>query len=80
MKILDHLLTLCRPVAFVILLGGTAPLSPVLFDFHLDSICGTKVVDPDSVLKCVSQGANFRQIKGTRRLTMLKKLSAHDIY
>jgi uncharacterized protein (DUF4213/DUF364 family) len=77
---LENLLSLCKSDAFVILLGGTAPLSPVLFDFHIDAICGTKVVDPDSVLKCVSQGANFRQIKGTRRLTMLKKLSAHDIY
>ncbi|MCU0599519.1 MAG: DUF364 domain-containing protein [Desulfobacterales bacterium] len=69
---LDRLLALCRPEAFVILLGGTAPLSPALFDFHIDAICGTKVVDANLALNCVSQGANFRQIKGTKRLTMLK--------
>jgi len=70
---LTHLLALCRPGSFVILLGGTAPLSPVLFDFNIDAICGTKVIDPNLVLNCVSQGANFRQIRGTRRLTMLKQ-------
>jgi uncharacterized protein len=69
---LGRLLSLCRPETFVILLGGTAPLSPVLFDYGVDAICGTKVVDPELVMQCVSQGANFRQIRGTRRLTLLK--------
>ena len=69
---IEHLLSLCRPEAFVILLGDTAPLSPVLFEYGVDAVSGTKVIDPDLVLKCVSQGANFRQIRGTRRLTLLR--------
>lgn len=69
---LDHLLSLCAPTAFVIMLGDTVPMSPVLFDFGVDALSGTVVVDPDLALKCVSQGANFRQIRGTRRLTMFK--------
>ena len=69
---IEHLLALCRPDAFVILLGDTAPLSRVLFEYGVDAVSGTKVVDCELVLKCVSQGANFRQIKGTRRLTLLK--------
>jgi len=69
---LSHLLELCRPGAFVIMLGDTVPLSPVLFDFGVHALSGTRVIDPGLALKCVSQGANFRQIKGTRRLTMAR--------
>ncbi|MCP4577684.1 MAG: DUF364 domain-containing protein [Deltaproteobacteria bacterium] len=69
---LDHLLELCNPGAYVILLGDTAPLSPVLFDWGVDAISGTKVVNPELALKCISQGANFRQIRGVKRLTMKK--------
>ena len=69
---LDHLLRLCSPGAYVILLGDTAPLSPVLFDYGVDAISGTKVVNPELALRCVSQGANFRQIRGVKRLTMMR--------
>lgn len=66
----DHLLSLCHPQAYVVVLGGTAPLSPVLFDYGVNAISGTKVMDPEAALLSVSQGATFRQIKGVRRLTM----------
>ncbi|MFO7599134.1 MAG: DUF364 domain-containing protein [Candidatus Desulfacyla sp.] len=69
---LDRLLGLCSPAAFVVLLGDTAPLSPVLFDYGVGAVSGTWVVDPDLALRCVSQGANFRQIRGTRRLTLMR--------
>jgi uncharacterized protein (DUF4213/DUF364 family) len=69
---LGHLLELCAQGAFVIMLGDTVPLSPVLFDYGVDALSGTRVTDSDLALRCVSQGANFRQIKGTRRLTMTK--------
>lgn len=67
---IEHLLGLCRPEAYVIILGGTAPLSPVLFDYGVDAISGTKVVNPEATLRCISQGATFRQLKGIRLLTM----------
>jgi len=69
---LDRLLGLCSPAAFVVVLGDTTPLSPVLFDYGVDAVSGTRVVDPGLVLRCVSEGANFRQIRGTRRLTLMK--------
>jgi len=67
---IEHLLGLCRPDAYIIILGPTAPLSPVLFNYGVDAISGTKVVDSEAVLRCVSQGATFRQIEGIRLLTM----------
>jgi uncharacterized protein (DUF4213/DUF364 family) len=69
---LEHLLELCDPKAYVVMLGDTVPLSPVLFDYGVHALSGTRVIDAELALKCVSQGANFRQIKGTRRLTMTK--------
>ena len=69
---IERLLELCRPSAFTVILGGTAPLSPVLFDYGISAISGTKVVNPETVLRCVSQGATFRQIKGIKLLTMMK--------
>jgi uncharacterized protein (DUF4213/DUF364 family) len=70
---MEDLLKLCRPDAYVIVLGGTAPLSPVLFDYGIDAVSGTLVVDPELVFRYVSQGATFRQIKGIRLLTMMRE-------
>jgi uncharacterized protein (DUF4213/DUF364 family) len=67
------LLGLCRRDAFVVMLGGTAPLSPVLFDYGIDAVSGTLVVDAEAALLGVSQGATFRQLKGLRLLTMAKE-------
>jgi len=36
------------------------------------ALSGTRVIDADLALRCVSQGANFRQIRGTKKLTMAK--------
>ena len=69
---LERLLELCNPDAYVVILGDTAPLSPVLFDYGIDAVSGTKVFDPEMALRCVSQGANYRQIRGILKLTMMK--------
>jgi len=67
---IEKLLGLCNPRAYVIVLGGTAPMSAVLFDYGVDAISGTMVTEPEMALRCISQGANYRQIRGIRQLTM----------
>jgi uncharacterized protein (DUF4213/DUF364 family) len=67
---IERLLGLCRRESFVLVLGPTTPLSPILFDHGVDVISGTRVVDPVLALRCVSEGATFRQLRGTRLLTM----------
>ena len=69
----DNLVSLCRPDAFVILLGGSTPLTPVLFDYHVDAIAGTRVVDVPAALRTVGQGATFPQIRGKRLLTLMRE-------
>lgn len=71
----DELMGLCRPGAFVLLLGPSTPLSPVLFDAGLSALSGTVVDDVERVLLSVGQGATFRQIKrrgGLRLLTWVR--------
>lgn len=71
----DELLGLCRPDAFVLLLGPSTPLSPVLLETGLDGLSGTRVDEPERVLRAVTQGATFRQVKrngGLRLLTLLR--------
>jgi uncharacterized protein (DUF4213/DUF364 family) len=69
----DELIGLCRPDAFVVLLGASAPLTPVLFDVGVDVLAGTLVVDVPAALRGVGQGATFRQIPGKRLLTMARE-------
>ena len=61
-RTVESLLSLCSSQAFVILLGPSAPLSPVLFDHGVDLICGSMVTEIEPVLRAVRQGANFRQV------------------
>lgn len=72
-KTFDGLIQLCRSDAFVLMLGPTTPLSPVLFDYGVDLIAGTRVTDPQQALISVSQGAIFRQMRGVRLVTMVKE-------
>jgi len=68
----EDLRRLFSPRAYVVMLGDTTPLSPVLFDYGIHAVSGTKVADVQQVLSCVSEGATYRQIKGIRRLTMIR--------
>lgn len=70
---LDGLLAICRPQALVMALGPSTPLSPVLFDHGVTLLSGTQVVDEDSVLRTIAQGASFQQVEGVRLLTLRRK-------
>jgi uncharacterized protein (DUF4213/DUF364 family) len=70
---LESLLSLCQD-AFVMLLGPTTPLTTVLFDYGIDALSGTRVVDEAQVIRHVKEGATFPQLHhaGVRLLTMTK--------
>jgi uncharacterized protein (DUF4213/DUF364 family) len=59
-----------RPEAFVMLLGPSTPLTPALFRFGFDVLCGTVVDDAEAVLRAVEQGAVTSQITGVRRVCL----------
>jgi hypothetical protein len=68
---LEGLLNLCKR-AFIILIGPTSPVSPVLFDHGIDAICGSKIIDPDQLIRSISEGATFKEVIGVRLLTLSK--------
>jgi hypothetical protein len=57
--------------SFTVMVGPTSPLSPVLFDYGVDVVAGVNVVEPEKVIRCISEGAIFSQIKGVKLITML---------
>ena len=69
-RTLPSILDRVRDDAFVMLLGPSTPLTPALFDFGFDVLCGTIVDDPEAVVRAVEQGAVTAQITGVRRVCM----------
>ena len=67
---MEELLSYCRPDSLVVLLGPTAPLSPILFEHGVDIICGSRVTDVAAVLTQVSMNTSFREMTGLRMLAM----------
>jgi len=68
----DDLVSLCRPDAYVVVMGGSTPLTPLFFEQGVDAAAGTYVVDIPAVMRSVSQGATFRQIQGKRLLALMR--------
>jgi uncharacterized protein (DUF4213/DUF364 family) len=58
---------------FVLLIGPTTPMTPFLFDYGIHGLSGTIVVDPQEAFRFISQGATYQEIRGVRRVTMLKE-------
>jgi uncharacterized protein len=72
---IEGLLALCPQHALKILLGPTTPLSEVLFDYGIDFLSGTRVIDPEKVLRSISEGCHFRPLKkrgGVELLTLAR--------
>lgn len=59
---LEGLLELCNPEATVMLIGPSTPLSPILFDYGIDILSGAVVEKPESVMRVVAEGGNFKQV------------------
>ena len=68
---LEGLLNLCKE-AYILLIGPTSPISPILFDYGIDAICGSKIIDPDKLIRSISEGATFKEVTGVRLLTLSK--------
>jgi len=68
---LETLLTYCKPDAFLLMLGPSTPLTPILYDYGFNVLAGSIVEDIPAVLGAVGQGANFRQVHkaGVRLIT-----------
>jgi uncharacterized protein len=68
---IEGLLNLCKK-AYVVLVGPTSPLSSMLFDYGIEAICGTKVIDAEKVIRSISEGATFKEVTGVKLVTLTK--------
>ncbi|MFP3869696.1 MAG: Rossmann-like domain-containing protein [Syntrophobacteria bacterium] len=71
----ERILASCAPQSFKIMLGPSAPLSPVVLDFGIDVIGGTLVEKTATVLAMVEGGASFRRLNGIRTVILAKDVS-----
>lgn len=69
---LETLLPLCRPEAYVLILGPSTPLHPIVLGWGVDAIASSIVVDPQTCMEYVSQGTTFRQLRGVRKVVLAK--------
>lgn len=68
----DDLIALRRPGVPTMIVGPTTPLSPVMFEMGATILSGAIVENPEAVLRGLSQGANFHQLRqmGVRLVSM----------
>ncbi len=60
---MDGLLELCQPHSYVIVLGPSTPLNPLLFSAGVDMLGGSIVEKIDPVCDSILNGDSFRQVK-----------------
>jgi len=75
---LSGILGLCREGSVKMLLGPTTPLSGVLFEYGIDMLAGSVVTEKDVVLRSVSEGATFMQLKMRGGIRFVSMIKDHD--
>jgi uncharacterized protein (DUF4213/DUF364 family) len=71
---MEGLLNFCHPDATVIVLGPSTPLSTVLFRYGATILSGSCVIDEDSAIRTVEQGATFQQVEGVKLVSLRKEI------
>ncbi len=64
---LSKILTLTPKTAFTVLVGPSAPLSPVLFDLGIDALSGLVPHDLNATAQCIAEGGTVSALKAFGR-------------
>jgi hypothetical protein len=70
---LEELLGLCRPDAYVVVLGPSTPLHPLVLRRGVAAIAGSIVTEPRVCMEYVSQASTYRQLRGVRKMVLLRR-------
>lgn len=72
-KTLTQVLSYCQKDAIKILIGPSTPLTPLMFDYGIDFLCGVTIREREHLAKQISQGATLKQLSGIEYITISKK-------
>ncbi len=72
---IEGLLKLCPPRSIVMVLGPSTPLSPLLFNYGITYLSGSRIIDEEAAINTIQQGASFQQVQGVKLYTMKKEVS-----
>lgn len=67
---MEELLSFCQRGAMVMVLGPSTPLVPMLFDFGISFLSGSRIINEEAAKQTILQGAAFPQVKGVSRVTL----------
>ena len=59
---------------YCMILGPTTIMSPILFDYGIDDICGVRIADPEATIRFLSEGGSFRDIVGAEQIILSRQL------
>ena len=62
----EDLIRLCRPDAKVVMLGPSTPMTQSMFEYGVNILSGTQVIDPIATFYGVSQGASMHSLQEKR--------------
>jgi len=54
----------------IMILGPSTIMSPILFDYGVEALCGCKIVDIDEVTDRLSSGEGLRRLGGVKRMVL----------
>ena len=67
----DRIISLCDK-SYNIILGPSTPLTPLLFEFKIDAICGTIVRDKEAAKSSFARGTSYRKAEGLEFVSLAK--------
>ena len=67
----EEIMRYVRKDAYKIVMGPSTPLSPALFDYGIDAVCGTLVTDYELLKRCVMEAVPVRYLQGKAFVTWL---------
>ncbi len=60
-----------REDAYKIVIGPSTPLSPVLFEYGVDAVCGTLIKNYETLKRCVMEAVPVKYLQGKEFVTWL---------
>lgn len=69
----DSIVPYLNPKAYVIMLGPSTPVSPILLNSGINAVCGVQIQDSSGVMASIKEGVHTRDIRGIKQIALIKE-------